>query len=255
MKLATWNINGLRSGEEHFMNFIDTYNADIVGLQEVKAHPDDLSFTLKLLPGYRSEFNWCQFNFGYSGTAFFIRDSLNFNDLVTKLGNESIDEQGRFIAVRSDSTTLINCYFPLGIGEGKEEYKILFCNLLYEFILNEKNSGKKLFLMGDLNIATDERDVHSPEKMKNHPIFAAHFREWLEKMKKLGLRDSFRHLNDSVSYSWYPYTDPARVGTTGMRIDYIFIDESLVSGIQDSKILKDVYGSDHCPLITTLDIS
>lgn len=260
MKIATWNVNGLRSAETKFLAFLERHQPDIIGLQEVKASPDDLPFTVKIPDGYVSDFDWCKYRRGYSGVGLYFRTAAFKNSrpkTVVGIGEERFDKEGRVVTVENKDITVVNAYFPFGGGNrpARLDYKMNFCEAVYNYVVALKNEGKRVILMGDINIARNPEDLYSPAAYANTSVFLPIEREWLEKFLALGFVDCFRKFEKSGGhYTWWPYTDPTRVVNNGLRIDYIFADKSLDEGVVTCEILKEQFGSDHCPVIAEIKL-
>ncbi|GAB4162167.1 MAG: exodeoxyribonuclease III [Candidatus Dojkabacteria bacterium] len=254
MKIATWNINGIRSAQQQLLNFIAEYTPDILGLQETKAHPDDLDFTLKLIPGYSVDFAWCKKNKGYSGTAIYYKNELKPDNFHTTIGIDHFDIEGRYTQLDFDNFSIINGYFPFGGGtEERLQYKLAFNEAVINKVEELTKNGRQVVIMGDINICHKPIDIFNPALFVNKSPFLPAERQWISRLIKLGYTDSFRFFNNEpYQYSWWPYTDPARVSGVGYRIDYILTPQILDSALVEAKILKNVYGSDHCPVIVEL---
>jgi exodeoxyribonuclease-3 len=250
MKFATWNINGIRSAETELLQFLDKYSPDILGLQEVKAHPDQLGFTLHCHPDYEAYWHWCEEKSGYSGTAVLVRRDIELSQSDIGIGESKFDSEGRVISVYWNNYVFINTYFPFGGREGRLKYKMDFCDSIYKITEDHLREGRKVILVGDINISHMPIDIFNPEAMGTTSVFLPEEREWFSKYLKLGMIDSYRLSNQQTQeFTWWPYTNKARTLSNGMRIDYILLPESITS-IKQSCILKNQYGSDHCPVLT-----
>jgi exodeoxyribonuclease-3 len=251
MKLISWNINGLRSAESSFLELIRSEKPDIILLQEIKADLSQLSANLINLDGYHAFFNSARKK-GYAGVAAYSRiKPLKTED---RIGIDRFDGEGRFLKLFFPHFSLINVYMPHG-GRGKEnmDYKLAAYSHLVRFL--KSGSGKNMILVGDFNIAHKEVDLARPRQNYENTMFTKEERTKIDNLLELGLIDSFRlFFQGNGYYSWYPYSFKARERNLGWRIDYAFVSEHLKPNTKNSIILKDVTGSDHCPILLEVDL-
>ncbi len=245
MQILSWNVNGLRSAyKKGFLNWLKKSNADIVCLQELRSKKEQLPKELINIDGYRSFFN-SAVRKGYSGTVVYVKkEPLK---IEKEIGFKRFDEEGRMIKLKYKDFTLINFYMPNG-GRQKQDmnYKLEFYDYLFGYL---KKENKNLILTGDFNIAHKEIDLARPKENKNSTGFTPEEREKIDKLTNLGFVDSFRFFNkDKKAYTFWSNFARARERDVGWRIDYFFISKDLFSRCKKSFILKDVMGSDHCPI-------
>lgn len=252
MKILSWNVNGIRAVEKNnFLENLKQIDADIVCLQEIKAHPSQLSSNLRDLPNYHSLFNPAQRR-GYAGTA--IYSKLKPSRIENKIGIDRFDEEGRFLELTFSDFVLINIYMPHG-GRRKEnmDYKLTVYSRLAKFL--GSGSNKDVILVGDFNVAHKEVDLARPRQNNKNTMFTPQERTKIDELINLGFVDSFRMLNqEGGHYSWFPYGFSARERNLGWRIDYAFIPSKLKSRVRNTSILKGVDGSDHCPVLLEIDL-
>ena len=245
MKIISWNVNGLRAAyKKGFLDKFKELNADIVCLQEVRAEKEQLPEEVINIEGYSSCFN-SSIKKGYSGTAVYFKDKPL--KIEKKIGFKRFDEEGRMIKLEYKNFTLINFYIPNG-GKQKQDmaYKLEFYDYLFKYL---KKDNKKLILTGDFNIAHKEIDLARPKANKNNTGFTPEEREKIDELINLNFIDSFRYFNkDKEAYTFWSNFAQARERDIGWRIDYFFISKALFSKCKRSFILKDVMGSDHCPI-------
>jgi len=245
VQILSWNVNGLRSiYKKGFLNWFKKSNADIVCLQEVRAQKKQLPEELISIKGCFSYFN-SAVKKGYSGTAVYTKEKPL--KIEKEIGFERFDEEGRMIKLKYKDFTLINFYMPNG-GRQKQDmdYKLEFYDYLFEYL---KKDNKKLILTGDFNIAHKEIDLARPKENKNNTGFTPEEREKIDRLINLGFIDSFRFFNkDKKAYTFWSNFAHARERDVGWRIDYFFISKDLFSQCKNPFILKDVMGSDHCPI-------
>lgn len=240
MKIVSWNINGYRSAEKSnsLSVLISLNNPDIICLQEIKMNEEILENY-----GYNCYYNFAEKR-GYSGVMIFTkRKPLN---VISKLGLERFDSEGRFLLLEYEKFIVINIYIPHG-GRKKENhpYKFEAINKLLELI---KGLKKDIFICTDFNIAHTEKDVKNYKTNYHNNMFSYEERSKIDELLSLGLVDSFREINQNGDvYSMWPNGFNARERNMGWRIDYIFVSDGLKDNIKDVNYLKEQFGSDHCP--------
>ena len=246
MKIVSWNVNGLRSiYKKGFLKWFNKIKADIVCLQETRVFQKELPLDLLRIKNYHLYFNEAEKK-GYAGVAVYTKEKPL--KVESKLGLERFDQEGRILKLEYSDFILINLYLPHG-GRSKEnlDYKLeVYKHLLKYF---QKIKDKNVILAGDFNIAHQEIDLARPEENKNNIMFTQEERDQIEKIIKLGFKDSFRMFNkEGGNYTWWPYFVNARERNLGWRIDYIFVSKSLSQNVKNASILKEIMGSDHCPI-------
>ncbi|MGB2762694.1 MAG: exodeoxyribonuclease III [Minisyncoccales bacterium] len=246
MKIISWNVNGIRAVfKRNFLKWLRESEADIVCLQETKAWPEQLEPELVNPKGYFSFFNSAQKK-GYAGLAVYAkRKPLK---IETKAGIKRFDEEGRILKIQYPDFLLINLYLPHG-GRQKENmgYKLKSYDYLLKYLKKIKN--EKVILIGDFNVAHQEIDLARPKDNKNNTMFTLEERKRIDKIIEFGFSDTFRKFHkEPGNYTWWPYYRNARQRNLGWRIDYIFTSKALTPKVKKAFILKNVKGSDHCPI-------
>jgi exodeoxyribonuclease-3 len=246
VKIISWNVNGLRSVyKKGFLDFLKKEKADIICLQEIKIQENQIPKELLNPFGYYSFFNPA-IKKGYSGVAVFSK--IEPKNINKKLGIDRFDKEGRILKLEYPDFILTNVYIPHG-GRRKEnlDYKLeVYARLLKN--LNKKANERRI-LIGDFNIAHQEIDLARPKQNLNNIMFTAQEREQLDKLIELGFIDSFRRLHKNErTFTWWPYYRNARKRNLGWRLDYAFITSKRAQEIRNSLILKEITGSDHCPI-------
>jgi exodeoxyribonuclease III len=248
MKLISWNVNGIRAVyKKGFPEWLVKEAPDILCLQETKAEESQLAEEIKNVAGYRSF--WCSASKkGYSGVAIFTKSFPK--DVVTGLGNKEFDSEGRTIIADYGSFILFNIYFPNGgAGNKRVPFKLAFYELFLKKVEKIRKSGRNIILCGDVNTAHTEIDLARPKQNMMNTGFLPEERAWVSKFIEHGYVDTFRHFcKEPGHYTWWDYKTGARARDVGWRIDYFFIDSGFVSKLSKAFILKNVMGSDHCPI-------
>lgn len=252
MKILSWNVNGLRSVYRNgFMQWLKESNAEIICLQEIKAQESQLPEELLKPVGYNSYFSSAGKR-GYSGVAIYTKKKPL---LVEKtLGLTRFDQEGRILKVDYPNFSLLNVYLPHG-GRQKENFKYKLQAYLALFKSLNSMQNKKVVLIGDFNIAHKEIDLARPKQNKNNTMFTSEERKQIDRLIELGFVDTFRLFHqENGYYSWFPYAFDARKRNLGWRIDYALVSKNLKSRIKNSSILKEIAGSDHCPILMEIEI-
>lgn len=254
MKLASWNVNGLRSLEKnkYWETFLRTTKPDIFGLQETKASPEQLSELLLSPPGYSAFFSSSVVKKGYSGVALYSKVeplSLHYG-----MGIPEFDQEGRLIAGEFEDFWFVNAYFPNGgQGPARLDYKMRFYDAFLLFVEKLKVQ-KPVIFCGDVNTAHEEIDLARPKENQKTTGFLPEERAWIDEVVDAGYIDSFRrkHPNQRDAYSYWDLFTRARDRNVGWRIDYIFVSREFAFRIKKAEIHSDIFGSDHCPVSITL---
>ncbi|ULQ59348.1 exodeoxyribonuclease III [Brucepastera parasyntrophica] len=250
--IVSWNVNGVRAIEKKgFLDWLAAENPDILCLQETKAHKGQLNLLLTepVFPDGTGYFSWWNSakKPGYSGTALYSKtEPLNIIDF----GYPEFDDEGRTVIAEFPDATVISAYFPNSQEAGARlGYKLDFCAAILETCNRLTKAGKNIILCGDYNIAHKPIDLANPKSNEKNPGYLPEERAWMDTFINSGYTDTFRHFcPDAGHYSWWSYRFNAREKNIGWRIDYISVNNSFISKVTESSILKDVYGSDHCPV-------
>lgn len=246
MKIASWNVNGLRSAtRKGWLEWLQKNRFDVVCLQETKLQPKQIPDSIKDIPGYLAYFNSAHKK-GYSGTAVYTKEKPK--SVTTKLGLSRFDNEGRFIRLDFVKFILINVYLPHG-GRQKENlaYKLACYKKLLVYL--SKIKSKPVVLIGDFNIAHQEIDLARPKNNQNNIMFTPEERTQVDQLIKLGFNDTFRQFHKAGGhYTWWPYFANARERNLGWRIDYAFASKKLSPRLTKANIQPETRGSDHCPI-------
>jgi exodeoxyribonuclease-3 len=253
MKIVSWNVNGLRSVTRRgFIEWLVGSGIDVLCLQEIKISSDDITSQLKNITGYHSYFSHAAKK-GYAGVGIYARTKpVKVTENV--FGSEIFKQEGRTLLVEFDQVAILNVYMPHGGRDrSKLDHKLKAYEALQKFISDYHS--KPLVIAGDFNIAHDDIDLARPKQNRKNIMFTEDEREQLDRVINLDFADSYRNLHpDTTAYSWWPYMARARERYIGWRIDYIFVQNKLISALQDATIQKEVLGSDHCPVAISLTV-
>lgn len=252
-KLISWNVNGIRAAEKKgFLDWLAASDADLVAIQETKAHPDQLSAALLNPPGYQAAWSAAEKK-GYSGTAIYTRHAPL--KVIEGLGEARFDSEGRTLIHEFEPFVFFNIYFPNG-GRGAEwvAHKLAFYQRCIQVARGYMQAGRPVILSGDFNTAFAEIDLARPKENAAHSGFMPEERTGLGEFFAAGMIDTFRHLHpDTVKYSWWDQVTRARERNVGWRLDYFMVSPDLKERIVAADIHDQVMGSDHCPVSLALD--
>lgn len=250
MKIISWNVNGLRAiYRKGSFDWFLKESPDVFCLQETKAREDQLPEEVRNPDGYHSYFSWPTVKKGYSGVAIYSKKEP---DLVKKeFGIKELDGEGRMIEAHFSNLVLLNIYFPNGGGgEERLKYKLEFYDAFLEYINEYVSKGKDVVFCGDVNTAHEEIDLARPKENEENTGFLPEERAWIDEVERSGFVDVWRKKNPNKkdSYTYWDMKTRARDRNVGWRIDYFFVNQGFYKKVGKVEILKDVFGSDHCPI-------
>ena len=250
-KIISWNVNGLRAVlKKDFCDFLKEAKADIICIQETKLQRDQVPAEFEeFLAQHKYNSHWVQaIKKGYSGVATFSRSTVLSQGVG--IGDERFDREGRTLMTEYKDFYLVNCYFPNSQpGLLRLDYKKAYNTALLSYI-NQLKQKKNVIVCGDFNVAHEAIDLKNPKANENNPGFYIDERNWFSHLLNSGFIDTFRirHVDEAGHYSWWSYRFNARAKNIGWRIDYFVVNEAFDSQVINSVILKDIEGSDHCPI-------
>jgi len=254
MELISWNVNGLRAAhKKDFLGWMLRTGPDILCLQETKASEDQLPGELLAVPGYHPYFSSAEKK-GYSGVAIYAKKEPD--RMKTSWGDGRFDGEGRILSADFGPFILFNVYFPNGKASPERlKYKMDF----YEsFLLHVKKLGRTgigIVVCGDVNTAHREIDLARPKENEKVSGFLPEERAWMDRFIASGFTDAFRTFEPGAGhYTWWDLKSGARGRNVGWRIDYFFVNESVKPMLRSASIMKDVMGSDHCPIRIGLEL-
>ncbi|MFV0422692.1 exodeoxyribonuclease III [Oleidesulfovibrio sp.] len=255
MKFFSWNVNGFRAvSKKPEWQWFSQCDADVIGLQETKAMPEQIADAERNPDGYESYWLGATVKKGYSGVAAFTRTKPL--SVVYDLPDERYQGEGRTVMLEFDKFFYFNIYFPNGqSGEERLQYKLGFYDAFLQHA-EELRRNKPIVVCGDFNTAHHPIDLARPKENEGTSGFLPVERAWMDKFVAHGYVDTFRlKYPDAASmYSWWSYRFKARERNVGWRIDYFFVSEELRGAVKDASIEMEVFGSDHCPVGLELDI-
>lgn len=250
MKLVSWNVNGLRACMgKGFLDFVAAEQPDMLCLQETKMQQGQAEVPLE---GYHEY--WCSAEKkGYSGTALFSREEPL--GVTYHLGIDEHDHEGRVITAQYQDFYLVTVYVPNSKDELKRlDYRMQWEDDFRQYV-QRLDQIKPVIICGDMNVAHQEIDLKNPKTNRRNAGFTDEERGKMTELLAAGFVDTFRHFypDQTGAYSWWSYRFKAREKNAGWRIDYFLVSERLIGRVKDARILSDVLGSDHCPVVIELE--
>lgn len=247
MRVATWNVNGIRAREAQFLEWLDGNLPDVVCLQEIKAAPSQLPESLVELPGYWSY--WHGATGGYSGVSLHLRRE-SFPD-EPAFSHPHFDTETRIVQAVVGDTVYASVYIPNG---GKDfDAKLAFMKEMEGYVAGVHDAGSYLVLSGDMNVARTDADIHPTHNKPGIIGTRPDERELMERMIGAGLVDVARMLDPDNNrlFTWWPFWKTARQRNLGWRIDYILASEPIARRATECVVFREVGTSDHAPVLAT----
>lgn len=256
MKIATWNVNSLKVRLPHVLDWLGTNQPDVLCLQETKLVDENFPVTELAAAGYQALYSGQK---TYNGVA--LLGKQTGTAVITALP-DSDDPQKRVLAATYGDIRIICVYIPNGesIDSEKYQYKLQWLAALKVWLQAELRQYPKLAILGDYNIAPEERDVHEPALWENKVLFSQPERLAFRGLLELGLQDAFRLFDQpEKSFSWWDYRMMAFRRNAGMRIDHILLSHALAQHCTGCSIdkapRKRERPSDHTPVIAELALN
>ena len=260
MRIITANLNGIRSAaNKGFFNWLQTTNADVICMQEVKAQAADMTAEmLAALPngmpasrGYFGYFHYAEKK-GYSGVGIYCKAKPDA--VIEGLGIADIDSEGRYIEVQFGNLSVISLYLPSGSsGEERQAFKFSVLKRIMPHLEALKASGRDVVVCGDVNIAHQEIDLKNYKGNKKNSGFLPEERAWLSDLyDRVGWVDVYRSLHPATTdecYTWWSNRGAAYEKNVGWRLDYQIATPELAKKAVGSTIYKLERFSDHAPFI------
>jgi exodeoxyribonuclease III len=247
MRLTTLNLNGIRSAtSKGVVDWLQTHQADILCLQEVRALPEHVPEIWKTLEHY-SHYHPAQ-KLGYSGVALLSKTKPK---KVTIGFGSTFDLEGRVLKADFADYSVVSVYVPSGSSSDlRHTLKMQFLDELLRYLKKLKRSKQDLIFCGDFNIAHKPVDLTNWKANQKNSGFLPQERDWLDKVLDLGYIDTFRQLvgPEAAHYSWWSNRGRARENNVGWRLDYHFTTSALAEIAHSPTIYRDAFFSDHAPV-------
>lgn len=255
MKIASWNVNSLKVRLPHLEEWVAQARPDVLGLQEIKledhAFPhapiEALGFAARAVAGQKT----------YNGVALLAREAIA--DVMTAIPGFE-DPQRRVIAGTIAGIRIVDLYVVNGeaVGSAKYDYKLAWLAAVRDWLAEEIKRHPRLVVMGDFNIAPDDRDIHDPVAWREQVLCSTPEREALGAITALGLHDAFRLVEPGGGhFSWWDYRQAAFRRNLGLRIDLVLVSDALRAQVRGAGIDRTPRAwdrpSDHAPVWVELD--
>ncbi len=256
MKVATWNVNSIRSRLQIVTDWLQQHRVDVLCLQETKVQDQDFPRSHFAELGYNIYISGQK---SYNGVALFsskpLEDvSCGFSPIVGEVGE--LDVQKRVISGIADGVRIVNLYVPNGsaLGSDKYAYKLEWLGLLRQYLQTLQTRGQEICVCGDFNIAPEDKDIYTNKARDKHIMSSPVEREALSQILQLGFQDAFRKFTDEPGqFSWWDYRSGGFSRNRGWRIDHHYLTEQLYQqasncwiDVEPRKLEKP---SDHAPVI------
>ena len=255
MKIATWNVNSLNVRLPHVLEWLASAEPDVLVLQEIKQVSEAFPEASFVEAGYQAVASGQK---TYNGVAVISRKPSA--DQVTDFPGFE-DPQRRILASTIDGVRVINLYVPNGhsVGSEKYEYKLGWLAALNVFLKDQLKTHDKLVVLGDFNIAPEDRDVYDAEKWGDDILCSPLEREALSELLKVGLTDVYRNFEQpEKAFSWWDYRRAGFQRNAGLRIDLILTSDTMTAACQASYIDREPRTwerpSDHTPVIAEFSL-
>jgi exodeoxyribonuclease III len=256
LSLATWNVNSLKVRLAHLEQWLGAAGVDALGLQETKVADSDFPGEQVERLGLKCAWHGQR---TYNGVALLARSAVV--DVVRGIPG-FVDDQARVIAGTIEGVRVINVYVPNGqsVGSDKYLYKLRWLDGLRNYLGDALARHERLAVIGDYNIAPEDRDVHDPKAWEGQVHVSPDERAALDRLRNLGLVDVFRQFPQAErTFSWWDYRAAAFRRNAGLRIDLILANPALASRCTACRIDRDPRRwerpSDHAPVVATFDLS
>jgi len=253
MKIATWNVNSLKVRLPQVLDWLASNQPDVLCLQETKLQDENFPINDIAAAGYQTIFSGQK---TYNGVA--LLSKLPGTDIVSGIPGFE-DEQKRVLGAVYDDIRVVCIYVPNGehVTSEKYQYKLKWLGALRNWMQDMLRSHRKLVLLGDFNIAPEDRDVHDPKLWEGQVLFSLPEREAFQQVLALGLLDSFRLFEQPEKcYTWWDYRMMAFRRNMGLRIDHILLSSELAgvctACMIDKAARKLERPSDHAPVMVQL---
>ncbi|HVY65878.1 MAG TPA: exodeoxyribonuclease III [Gammaproteobacteria bacterium] len=251
MKIATWNVNSLRVRLPHVLKWLEREQPDVLALQETKLRDEDFPADAFTDRGYTATFSG---QAAYNGVAILARQTPH--DVTHGIGNGFVDEQKRVLAATFGALRVYCLYVPNGesVDSDKYRYKLEWLAALKRLLAGELARHPLVVVVGDFNVAPEDRDVHDPRAWAGKVLCSPKERAALGELLTLGFHDTFRLFpQPENTYSWWDYRGASFRRNQGLRIDLVLASRKLSQMCDSCRIDKEPRGwerpSDHVPVI------
>lgn len=248
MKIASWNINGIRAiWEKDFKSILRNIDADVFCVQEVREHKDLDRFHIALYDEYFYPSNVK----GYAGVGIYTR--IEPVSVTVGMGIKEHDNDGRVMTMEFADMYVVCVYAPAsGVRLERLDYRLRWQIDFNQYVAYLQRK-KPVLICGDLNVVPDNLDAPFNVNNMTGACFTIEERDLYRALECQGLIDAWRAMNQNKrSYTWWPQGTVVRSGSEGLRLDYFLVDERIAGRVTESEIMQSIKGSDHCPITISL---
>jgi exodeoxyribonuclease III len=255
MRIITANLNGIRSAAtKGFFDWFAKQKADVLCLQEIKAHREQLTDKVFFPAGYHAFFHSAEAK-GYSGVAVYCKREPDA--VIDKLGWEPFDREGRYLEARFGDLSVVSLYLPSGTsGDERQAFKYQVMDWLLQRMHEWRATGRHYVICGDWNIVHKEHDIKNWRSNQKNSGCLPEERAWLDRVfGDAGWVDAYRSFNpDKVEYTWWSNRGQAWANNVGWRIDYHVVTPKLKDALRGTSIFRGQKFSDHAPFAVDYDL-
>lgn len=255
MKVATWNVNSLKVRLPHVLDWLAASEVDVLCLQETKTTDENFPVDEITAAGYHVAYSGQK---TYNGVAILSKQPAT--DIITDIPGLD-DPQRRILGATIDGVRVLDLYVVNGqeVGSEKFEHKLFWLDKVTDHICTQLQEYEQFVVVGDFNIAPDDRDVYDPEAWHERILCSTPERNALQKIIDLGLTDTFRLFEQAEnSYSWWDYRAAAFRRNRGLRIDLVLASRTLADNCVSCEIDKEPRSlerpSDHTPVVAEFSL-
>ncbi|MEE9392564.1 MAG: exodeoxyribonuclease III [Planctomycetota bacterium] len=261
MRIATWNVNSIRTREKRLLAWLKEWSPDVLCLQETKVIDSVFPFEAITAAGYHFVVHGQK---TYNGVA--LLSKIEAKDVESGFGDDEDDPQARFIAAKFGDLVVASAYIPNGskLDSDKYPYKRRWLARLAQWAEGKVSAGASLAIGGDYNIALDERDFADPDRWAGGVLYNADVHADYARILEAGLKDAYRlKVEEGGHFSWWDYRQLSFPRNDGLRIDHILVTEDLAARCRDATIDRDQRkkgacpdgstASDHAPVVVDFD--
>ncbi len=254
-KIATWNVNSLKVRLPHVLQWLESENPDVLAIQETKTTDENFPEEAIKEAGYHVSFVGQK---TYNGVTTICKSPI---EIIATAIPDYDDVQKRVLAIKTQGITVLNLYVPNGseVDSDKYRYKLEWFSKLHPFIKQLQSKNESVIILGDFNIAPEDRDVHAPEEWEGCNLVSQPERDELKRILASGFSDCFRSFAQAEkSFSWWDYRAAGFRRDRGLRIDLILASENLAKSCRASYIDKEPRKlerpSDHTPVVAEFEL-
>lgn len=255
--MITWNVNSLRALMRKdalaLQKLVEAYEPEVLCLQETKLQERHEGLFADAIEGYTGVFNSSKTKLGYGGTATFCRKQPHFVGIQT--GHDIGDEEGRVVETTFSGVVVVNVYtMNAGMGLKRIGERVRWDSAFRRYVRGLRKEGRAVVIVGDLNVARGTLDVFDEKVVEGRAGFSETEREGFEMfLETTGMVDAFRMIRPQEKmFTYWDYRTRGRERGEGWRIDYALVSEDMLRAVREVRVLDDIFGSDHCPVVIDL---